>query len=57
MMMRDQELLQEYLERVADRFTAGELVERLEDAGIIDIWTILNNLEMFIIEGKFILEI
>lgn len=54
--MLDQETLQEYLDHLADRFYAFEIVERLEDAGIIDVQTILALLEDYIIEGRSVLE-
>jgi hypothetical protein len=55
--MRDREAIQEYLERVADRFTAQELVAILEDNGLIDVWAILDNLEDIVIEGREFIEV
>lgn len=51
-MSLDRELLEEYLEAVASKYTASELVELLEDNGIITVWDIINLLEEFVIEGK-----
>jgi len=45
------------LERVADKYTASELVILLEDAGIIDVWTIISLLEEELIESKELLEV
>lgn len=53
----DREQLEEFFERVADRFSAAELVELLEDAGIISIWTIIARLEEEIVEAREKLEV
>ena len=57
MTMMDRELLQEFLEKVADKYTGSELVELLEDAGVVDIWDVIAALEEYIVEGKNYLEV
>jgi len=44
--MLDRELLEEYKNQLADRYTAAELVELLE----LDVWQILEMFEEEIIE-------
>lgn len=51
-MSMDRETLQQYLEHLADRFYGYEIVERLEDAGIITVQDVISALEDQIIEGK-----
>ena len=51
-MMTDQDRLSEYLERLADKYTCAELVDILEDAGLITIWDILAAFEEQLMEGK-----
>lgn len=51
----DRTKLQEYLNLLRDRYTAAEIVDLLESAGILDVDDILNYLEDYIIEGKNIL--
>lgn len=50
--MIDRDNLEEFLELVADRYTAAEIVEVLEDAGILTVQDILAHLEEFIVEGS-----
>jgi len=57
MMSIDYEILQDFLERVASKYTASELVELLEDAGVVDIWDVIAALEEYIVEGKNYLEV
>ena len=57
MMSIDYEILQDFLERVASKYTASELVELLEDAGIVDIWDVIAALEEYIVEGRNYLEV
>lgn len=47
-MSKDQELIDEYLISLADRYTASELVELLG----LDIWAILDNFEEEILNHK-----
>ena len=49
-------LLDEYLNDLADRFYGFEIVERLEEAGILTIQDVISALEDFIVEGKDILD-
>lgn len=56
MMSMDREALQEFLEQLSDRFYGHEIVERLEDAGILTVQDVIAALEDFIIEGKAHLE-
>lgn len=56
-MTMDRELLEDFLERVADKFTAAELVDLLEDAGVITVWDIISFLEETIIENREKLEV
>lgn len=51
-MMLDRELLDEFLQNVAEKYTAAELVELLEDTGILNIQDVIAALEEFIIEGR-----
>lgn len=55
-MMMDRELLSEYLNRLREKYYGYEIVERLEDAGILTVDDILNYLEEFVIEGRKVLE-
>lgn len=50
--MLDNEKVQEFLDQLADRFTGAEIVDILEDAGILDVYTVISFLEEFIIEGS-----
>lgn len=50
--MLDRETLNEFLTALADRFTGAEIVDRLEDAGILTVEDVINALEEYIIEGK-----
>lgn len=52
-MSMDRELLEEYKLSLADKYNATELVSLMEDAGMIDVWTILELLEDQIMELKF----
>jgi len=56
-MSLDRQALEEFFERIADKFTASELVMILEDAGLLDVWTIISLLEEELIEAKEILEV
>lgn len=56
MMSIDRESLDEYLEHLADRYYAHELVERLETLGIIGIYDVLLAFEDQIIAAKPLLE-
>lgn len=51
-MSLDREQLAEFLDHLSDTYYGYEIVEILEDAGIIDVHTILNLLEDYIIEGR-----
>lgn len=55
--MYDRERLQEFLEAVSSKYTAAELVEILEDNGIITVWDIINNLTDEIVDAKRFLEV
>lgn len=55
-MMLDRELLDEYMAHLAERFYGFEIIERLEDAGILTVQDVLAALEDFIIEGREHLE-
>lgn len=55
-MSMDRKALEDFFEMIADRYTAGELIDLLEDAGIITVWTVISALEDEIIEGKEKLE-
>lgn len=52
----DRETLREFLEHLADRFTACELVEILEDMELITVYDILGAFEEQLIEAKERLE-
>lgn len=56
MMSMDRELLQDYFDHLAERFYAAEIVERLEDAGIITVEQLIVALEEYVIDGKEVLE-
>lgn len=56
MMSMDRELLDEYMTHLAERFYGFEIIERLEDAGILTVQDVLAALEDFIIEGREHLE-
>lgn len=53
----DRELLEEFLERIADKFTAAELIELLEDAGILTVWDVIAVFEDELIEAREKLEV
>lgn len=55
-MSMDNEQLEEFFERLADRFGAAELVELLEDAGLVTVWTIISALSEQLVEAKEKLE-
>ena len=55
--MYDRERLDDFLERVADKYTAAELVDILEDAGLVTIWDIISALEEVIVDGRKHLEV
>lgn len=52
MMSMDREVLQEYLDHLSDKFYGFEIVERLEEAGVLTVQDIIAVLEDKIIEGK-----
>lgn len=56
-MTLDREQLESYLEQLADRYTAGELVEALEEAGLITVWAVMAAFENELIEMKERLEV
>lgn len=56
-MSMDKEQLEEFFERIVDRYTPAELIEILEDAGLVDIWTIIAFLEDELIEARGKLEV
>lgn len=56
MMSTDRELLDEYLTSLADRFYGSEIVERLEEAGILTVREVITALEDYVIEGKSVLD-
>ena len=56
MMSKDRELLDEYLQHLADRYYGFELVERLENLGLINIWDILVAFEDQVVDAKDTLE-
>lgn len=56
MMSMDQELLSEYYEQLASRFYGYEIVERLEDAGIITVEQLIAAIEDYILEGRAVLD-
>lgn len=51
-MTMDRDALQEYLLDLSEKFYGHELVNILEDAGIIDIWDVLAAFEDQLIEAK-----
>lgn len=53
MVSMDRSQLQEFLERVADKYTASELVDLLD----LSVWQIIDALEDEIIEGREKLEL
>lgn len=50
--MIDRDELDQFMELVCDRYTAAEVVEILEDAGLIDVHIIVSLLEEYLIEGS-----
>lgn len=48
----DRERVDQFLEDLTDRFYGYEIVEILEDAGILDIHQLLALIEDYVIEGK-----
>jgi hypothetical protein len=51
-MSMDREQLETFLEAIADRYTATELVDVLEEEGLVDVWKIIAFLEEEIIEAR-----
>jgi hypothetical protein len=56
-MSLDREKVDEYLSRVSDKYTILELIDILEQAGLIDINIIISLLEEEIIEAQDWLEV
>lgn len=56
MMSTDRQALQEFLEHMADRYYAYELVERLENLNLITVWDVIAAFEDQIVEAKMQLE-
>jgi hypothetical protein len=56
-MSMDRRLIEDFLDRICDKFTAAELIEILEDAGIITIYDIVGLLEEECIEYRDKLEV
>lgn len=50
--MVDRETLDEFLNRLADKFYGFEIVEILEDNGIITVEQLLALIEDYVMEGK-----
>lgn len=57
MMSVDGELLDDFFERVADKWSAAELVELLEDAGVVTVWSVIAAFSEQLIEVKEKLEL
>ena len=56
-MSMDRKLIEDFLDRICDKFTAAELIEILEDAGIITVYDIVGLLEEECIEYRDKLEV
>ena len=56
-MSLDRERLEEWLEQVALKYTAAELVEVLEDLGFVGVWEVISAFEEQLIEAKEKLEV
>lgn len=52
MMSMDRKALAEYFEGLADKYYGFEIVERLENAGILDVYDVIACLDEYIINGK-----
>lgn len=53
----DRELLEDFFNRVADKWTGAELVELLEDMDLVNIHIVIAALEEFVVEAKERLEV
>ena len=52
MAMLDRDRLQEWLEALEDKYTGTEIVNILEDAGVLTVWDLIAALEEVIVENK-----